>query len=127
MFALILTLLRGIKDISVLVYDPVSILIVVILLGISALIGMFKYRRIYKDKREVYYTETMIHNYINRGRSTFRKEVNTTIYIFAIFVILMVLFLIYGWLEWLFFALLCFGFLVYVICGLPPDRLRLYK
>lgn len=126
-WAITLALLRVIKDISVSIYDPLSILIVVIFLAISTWIGVFKYKDIYKDKREVYYTESLINDYKDKGRNILKKEVKTAVFIFAIFVLLMTLFLIYGWLIWLFFGIICFGTFIYSICGLPLDRFKLYK
>src|SRR5699024_8506565 len=107
--------------------DPLSILIVIFLLALSAWGGVQAYKNVYKDKREVYYTETMIQYYQELGRSMFKKEVKAMITFFVIFMILMAIFLIYGGFGWLFFSLICFGLLIYIICGLPLSRFRLYK
>lgn len=126
-WALSLALLRSLKDINMSLDHPLSILIIIILLAISALIGVWAYKSAYKDKREVHYTETMIDYYKDQGRNTFKKEVKAVVYIFAIFIILMVIFLIYGGFIWLFFGLLFFGLCSYIVCGLPPSRFKLYK
>lgn len=116
-----------IKEVHLSMGNPENIFIVIILIIISALIGVRKYRDVYKDKREVYYAQDLINTYIDKGKNLLKREVITTIIIFVIFLTLMVLFLIYNWLIWLFFALILFGTFIYAMCGLPIERFKLYN
>src|SRR5690625_7329244 len=95
--------------------NPVNILIVVILVVISDLVGVRKYKDVYKDIREVYYAQGLINEYIYIGKNLLKREVITTVIIFVVFTILMVLFLINNGLIWLFFALICFGTFIYAM------------
>lgn len=126
-WAMILAFMRAIKDISLPMNHPVYYLFLVGLLGISAFIGRYKYKEVYQEKREVYYTDFLINQYINKGEANFRKEVKGTLVIFLIFVIFLILFFVFNWLPWLFFSLFIFGTFVYAACGLPPARFKLYK
>lgn len=126
-WAVVLALLRGIKDMHLSLDNSINILIVIILLAISAGIGIYKFKDVYKDKKEVYYTNDSIEYYIEKGRILLKSEIRTVAFIFGVFVIFMVLFFIYSWLTWLIFGLLCFGTFIYSLCGLPLERFKLYK
>lgn len=79
------------------------------------------------DKYEVYYTDFLIKEYIREGEDLLKRGVKGTLFIFAIFAVLMALFLIFGWMLSFGFALIAFGTLIYAACGLPLSRFKLYK
>jgi len=126
-WASLLAFVRFIQGIQLSMTEPRSILIVMGLMIISGMIGVYKYNDVYKEKREVYYSEYELEEYINKGKTLLKREVNGTIIIFVIFATLMALFIIYGWMASLVFSLVFFGTFVYAACGLPSARFKLYK
>jgi len=126
-WALLLAFMRMVKDVPLPMTDLKSFLIVITSMIISGLIGVYKYNNVYKDKREVYYTEYVIREYIHEGKALLKREVYSTVMIFSIFAILMALFVTYGWTVSLVFSLIFLGLFVYAACGLPLARFKLYK
>lgn len=126
-WALGLAFLRGISELSFPMNHPFMILLLVILIGVSGFIGVRKYQDLHKKKREVFYTEDMIEDYIEKGKGLYKREVMTTVIIAIVFIILISLFLLFQSLILLAFGLFTFGILVYCLCGLPLERVRLYK
>lgn len=127
LFALVLILFRGMKNVYLPWNNIVIILIVLLLTVVSAVVGIGIYLYYYKDLREEYFTDTMIEEYIEKGKKTFIKELITVIVVFLFVVLFAVLFIIYHWLIWLMFALFLFSMTVLGICGLPVGRFKLYK
>lgn len=123
----VLILLRGLKNVYLPLKHPAIITIFLLLTVISAIIGISIYIYYYKDLKKVYYTDTEILEYIEKGKKIFIKEI-ITIFVMLLFVILFtVLFIIYHWLIWLFFALFLFSVTILGLCGLPIGRFKLYK
>lgn len=127
LFALVLILFRGMKNVYIPWNNIVIILIVLLLTVVSAVVGIGIYLYYYKDLQEEYFTDTMVEEYIEKGKEIFIKEVITVIVVFLFVVLFTVLYIIYHWLIWLIFALFLFSMTVLGICGLPVGRFRLYK
>jgi len=126
-WALVLALLRGIKSLHLSMGSPINILIVIFLFIISGALGVYKYKETHKDGREIYDTQNMVEEYIEKGKNTLKGDVITSGILFLIFIAFMVLFLIYQWLTWLFFALFIFFLFIVLVCYLPPERFKIYK
>ncbi|GIO23666.1 hypothetical protein [Oceanobacillus sp. J11TS1] len=126
-WALVLALLKGIESLHLSMGSPLNILIVIVLLIISAGMGVYKYKETHKGGREVYYTQDMLEEYIEKGKSTLKGDVIVSIIAFLVFSAFMALFLIYQWLIWLLFALFIFYLFSLQLCHLSPERIRLYR
>lgn len=126
-FAVVFILLRGMKNVFVPFNNPVVILIILLLTVVSAVIGISIYVHYYKDIEEEYFTETMIEDYIEKGKKIFIKEVISVIFVFLFVILFAVLYLIFHWLIWLIFTLFLFSMTVLGICGLPIGRFKLYR
>src|SRR5690625_5115211 len=112
-WAFALALLRIIKDVHLSMGNPVNILIVVILVVISALVGVRKYKDVYKDIREVYHAQGLINEYIYIGKNLLKREVITRVIILVVFTIIIVTFLINNGIILICFVVLCIGGFIY--------------
>lgn len=126
-WALTLALLRAVKGMEIYMNSIKSVLIVVLAMALSGFIGIYKYKKVYRAYREVYFTKDMIDYYLEKGQAQFKKEVITTAIIFVTFVIFVVLFFILHAVVWLFFSLFLFGLFIYCLWGIPLDRYKLYR
>lgn len=126
-WALVLAFLRAIKGMEMYMNNIKSVIIVVIAMALSGYIAVYKYKKVYRSYREVYYTKDMIDYYVEKGQPQFKKEVITTAIIFVIFVILMVVFFIFHAVIWLLFSLFFFGIFIFCLWGIPLDRYKLYQ
>ncbi|WP_373895116.1 hypothetical protein ACUL41_15280 [Virgibacillus natechei] len=126
-WALVLAAIRGIQSLHLPMGNPINILIVVFLFIISGALGVYKYKETHKNEREIYNTQNMVEEYIEKGKSTLKGDIITSGVLFLVFIVFMVLFLIYQWLTWLFFALFIFFLFIVLVCYLPPERFKIYK
>src|SRR5690625_3656690 len=106
---------------------PINILTVIFLYIIIGAIGVYKYKETHKDGREIYDTQNMVEEYIEKGKNTLKGDVITSGILFLIFIAFMVLFLIYQWLTWLFFALFIFFLFFVLLCYLQKKQYKNYK
>src|SRR5690625_667964 len=83
LFALVLILFRGMKN----VYLPWNNIVIILIVLLLTVVGIGIYLYYYKDLREEYFTDTMIEEYIEKGDKTFIKELITVIVVF-LFVVL---------------------------------------
>lgn len=121
-WALVLVFLRGIESLHLSMGSPLNILIVIVLLIISASIGVYKYKETHSGEREVYYTQKVLKEYIEKGKNTLKGDVILSVIAFLVFSAFMVLFLVYQWFIWLLFALFIFYLFILQVCHLSPER-----
>lgn len=126
-FAVVLILLRGMKNVFVPFNNPVVILIILLLTVASGVIGRSIYVYYYKDREEEYFTEEMIEDYIAKSKNTFIKEIISVIFVFLFVILFAVLYVIFHWLIWLILTLFMFSMTILGICGLPIGRFKLYR
>lgn len=108
LWALILLLLRSIKTFHLSISNPITILIIIFLFVVSGSLAVYKYKTTLKNKREVYVTQDLIEDYIDRGKVTLKSDIRVSIVMFLGFTTFIVLFMISQWLTWLLFALFLF-------------------
>src|SRR5699024_3008871 len=96
-WALVLAFLRGVESLQLSMGSSLNILIVIALLIISAGIGVYKYKESHKGGREVYYTQDMLEEYIEKGKNTLKGDIILSVIALLAFSAFMALFLIYQW------------------------------
>lgn len=90
-----LAFLRSIKFLHLSMSNPINVLIVMFLFIISGALGVYKYKETHKDRREIYNTQDMVEEYIEKGKNTLKGDVIVSVITFLVFIVFMVLFLIY--------------------------------
>ena len=83
-WALLLALMRGVKDIHLSMTNLIHIFIVIVLIIISGWIGIYKYKKKYKDRYEVYYKDFLIKEYIREGEELLKKGKDYSSYFYYI-------------------------------------------
>lgn len=126
-FFLVVALMEAIKNIHLPLSNPIYFGITFLLVVISGLIGIYIYKFYYKDLREVYFTPSMVEEYIKRGKKQLKAEVITAIAMFIFLVLFAYLYLMNYWIIWLIFALFLVSMMALVLCGLPMERFKLCK
>ncbi len=117
--------MRAIQGIN-LPFSKIGTIIGVIVLGIIS--GKYFYKKFgYRDVKEIYLTESMIEDYIEKGKKVFKLEVWIAAISFVIFLILIISYYFTSSLALLIFSFFAFVFFIVYLNRLPKERIRLYK
>lgn len=127
-FFIVLAILRGIQEISITITNPVAILLFLILIVLGILSGKLYYKKIvYEEIKEIYLTESMIKEYIERGKRGFKLEIKIAVISLVVVLLLALLFFISHSIILLIFMFFTFVFFIVYLFRLPIERFHLYK
>ncbi|MEC5425178.1 hypothetical protein QGM71_16960 [Virgibacillus sp. C22-A2] len=113
-FFIVLAILRGIQEVSISISNIGAIFIFLTLLISGIFSGIFFNKKyVYEEVREIYLTESMIKEYIERGKKGFKLEIRIAVISLLVVLILAFLFFITHGIILLIF--LYFSLYIYVV------------
>lgn len=127
-FVLVLAIFRYLKEVDLHFLDDFNLSIIIAVCIIGFFSAKFYYQKYaYEPIKEVYLTQTMLDEYIEKGRKVFILEIWIAIISLLIFLFLALLYYFTSSLVVLIFSLFDFWFLTMYLFRLPKERFMIYK
>ncbi|WP_208591443.1 hypothetical protein [Gracilibacillus suaedae] len=127
-FFAILAIMRSLQEISYTFSSMGKTIVVIAIILVGIILGSLVYKKmIPKEIREIYLTQTMIEDYIQRGRKLIKQDIWIAVISLIIFLFLIFLFLFTSSFVLLTFAQFSFILFIAFMQRLPKERFALYK
>lgn len=127
-FVIVLYFLREIQEITFSFSNTINIGIIMAVIVLGIIAGKYYYKKFgYEDVKEIYLTESMIEDYIEKGRKVFKIDMWVIVISLIIFLSLIISFYITSSLVLLIFSFAALVFIRAYLFRLPKERIMLYK
>ncbi|MDE5416365.1 hypothetical protein [Alkalihalobacterium chitinilyticum] len=127
-FFSLLFFMRGIQQLNLTFSNYITFGLIIAVIVLGSISGKYYYKKFtYEEVREIYLTESMIEDYVEKGKKVFKLEMWIAAICLIGFLFSIILFFFTSSLVVLifsFFALVFFNIFVY---RLPKERIKLYK
>lgn len=127
-FFIVLAVLRGIQEVSIPTSSPVAFLIIISLFMLVFIsVKLFYKKIVYEEVKEIHLTESMIEDYIERGKKGLQLEIWVAVISLIVVLLLALLFFVTYNIVLLIFMFFTFIFFTVYLFRLPVERFKLYK